>query len=173
VPLGPFNAKSFATTISPWIVTLDALEPFRTATPVQEPEPLAYLRHNGAHAFDIELEASLRAEGAREVTVIARTNFKRMYWSMAQQLAHHTVSGCNTRVGDLMGSGTISGATPDACGSLLESTWNGERPLALVGGGERAFLQDGDAITLRGWCQGDGYRIGFGECAGRILPARV
>ncbi|MFM0050933.1 fumarylacetoacetase [Caballeronia grimmiae] len=172
VPLGPFNSKGFATTISPWIVTLDALEPFRTATPEQQPEPLPYLRHAGNHAFDIELEVALRAEGASRATIISRTNFKLMYWSMAQQLAHHTVSGCNTRVGDLMGSGTISGPTADSCGSLLESTWNGQRPLKLEEGGERAFLLDGDEITLRGWCQGEGYRVGFGECVGCILPAR-
>ena len=172
VPLGPFNSKGFATTISPWIVTLDALELFRTATPEQQPEPLPYLRHAGNHAFDIELEVALRAEGASRATIISRTNFKLMYWSMAQQLAHHTVSGCNTRVGDLMGSGTISGPTADSCGSLLESTWNGQRPLKLEDGGERAFLLDGDEITLRGWCQGEGYRVGFGECVGSILPAR-
>ncbi|SAK39016.1 fumarylacetoacetase [Caballeronia temeraria] len=172
VPLGPFNSKGFATTISPWIVTLDALEPFRTATPAQEPKPLAYLRHEGDHAFDIELEVTLRPEGARAATTISRTNFKLMYWSMAQQLAHHTVGGCNTRVGDLMGSGTISGPTPDSCGSLLESTWNGQRPMKLEEGGERAFLQDGDEIVLRGWCQGEGYRVGFGECAGQVVAAR-
>ncbi|SAL20342.1 fumarylacetoacetase [Caballeronia choica] len=172
VPLGPFNAKGFATTISPWIVTLDALEPFRTATPQQEPQPLAYLRHEGDHAFDIELEVTLRPEGAATATTISRTNFKLMYWSMAQQLAHHTVAGCNTRVGDLMGSGTISGPTPDSCGSLLESTWNGTRPIKLEDGGERAFIEDGDELTLAGWCQGDGYRVGFGQCAGRILAAR-
>jgi fumarylacetoacetase len=173
VPLGPFNSKGFATTISPWIVTLDALEPFRTATPAQTPQPLAYLRHAGDHAFDIELEVRLRAEGARAATTIARANFKLMYWSMAQQLAHHTVGGCNTRVGDLMGSGTISGPTPDSCGSLLESTWNGQRPLKLDEGGERSFLLDGDEITLRGWCQGEGYRVGFGTCVGEILAARA
>lgn len=173
VPLGPFNAKGFATTISPWIVTLDALEPFRTATPAQDPRPLAYLRHEGDHAFDIELEVTLRPEGASKATTISRTNFKLMYWSMAQQLAHHTVAGCNTRVGDLMGSGTISGATPDSCGSLLESTWNGQRPIALEEGGERAFIVDGDELTLTGWCQGDGYRVGFGQCAGQILAARA
>jgi fumarylacetoacetase len=172
VPLGPFNSKGFATTISPWIVTLDALEPFRTATPVQEPLPLAYLRHEGEHAFDIELEVALRPEAAQRATTISRTNFRLMYWSMAQQLAHHTVSGCNTRVGDLMGSGTISGATPESCGSLLETTWNGQRPVKLEEGGERAFLQDGDEITLRGWCQGEGYRVGFGACTGQILGAR-
>ena len=172
VPLGPFNSKGFSTTISPWIVTLDALEPFRTATPAQEPQPLAYLRHDGDHAFDIELQVTLRADGAQKATTISRTNFKLMYWSMAQQLAHHTAGGCNTRVGDLMGSGTISGPTPDSCGSLLESTWNGQRPMKLEEGGERTFLQDGDEIVLRGWCQGAGYRVGFGECAGQILAAR-
>ena len=172
VPLGPFNAKTFATTISPWIVTLDALEPFRTATPAQDPQPLAYLRHEGDHAFDIELEVTLRPEGAATATKISRTNFRLMYWSMAQQLAHHTVGGCNTRVGDLMGSGTISGPTPESCGSLLESTWNGQRPLQLEEGGERVFLQDGDEVILRGWCQGEGYRVGFGACAGQVLAAR-
>jgi len=172
VPLGPFNAKTFATTISPWIVTLDALAPFRVAQPEQDPRPLDYLLADGDHAFDIALEVRLRARGASAPTTIARTNFRHLYWSMAQQLAHHTVAGCNTRVGDLMGSGTISGPAADAFGSLLELTWNGARPLALDGGGTRAFLADGDEVTLAGWCQGDGYRVGFGPCAGTILPAR-
>lgn len=171
VPLGPFNAKTFATTISPWIVTLDALEPFRVAQPVQEPQPLEYLRHAGNHAFDIALEVLLRPDGADEATTISRTNFRHMYWTMAQQLAHHTVAGCNTRVGDLMGSGTISGPTEDSFGSLLELTWNGKNPLALKSGGTRAFIEDGDELTLAGWCQGDGYRVGFGACVGRILSA--
>jgi fumarylacetoacetase len=172
VPLGPFNAKTFATTISPWIVTLDALEPFRVAQPVQEPQPLAYLRHDGEHAFDIHLEVTLRPREAKQASTIARTNFRHMYWTMAQQLAHHTVSGCNTRVGDLMGSGTISGPTDDSYGSLLELTWNGKKPLELNEGGTRTFIEDGDELTLAGWCQGDGYRVGFGACAGEILPAR-
>lgn len=171
VPLGPFNSKGFATTISPWVVTLDALEPFRVQQPAQEPEPLAYLRHGGRHAFDIALEVRLRPEGAREATTICRTNFRHMYWTMAQQLAHHTVAGCNTRVGDLMGSGTISGPTEDSSGSLLELTWNGKRPVALKEGGTRSFIEDGDELTLAGWCEGDGYRVGFGSCVGRILPA--
>ncbi|MGF6966300.1 fumarylacetoacetase [Paraburkholderia sp. WC7.3g] len=171
VPLGPFNAKTFATTISPWVVTLDALEPFRIAQPVQEPQPLAYLRHRGEHAFDIHLEATLRALHARQASTIARTNFKHMYWTMAQQLAHHTVAGCNTRVGDLMGSGTISGPTEDSYGSLLELTWNGKKPLELKEGGTRTFIEDGDEWSLVGWCQGDGYRVGFGACTGEILPA--
>lgn len=183
VPLGPFNAKSFATSISPWVVTLDALEPFRVAQPEQQPEPLPYLRHRGAHAFDIALEARLQPAGAAQAHTIARTNFKHMYWSMAQQLAHHTVSGCNTRVGDLMGSGTISGAQPDSFGSLLELTWNGQRPLRWedidAGGADpgntrsytRSYIEDGDTLTLAGACMGDGYRIGFGEVSGTILPA--
>ncbi|TFV93879.1 fumarylacetoacetase [Oxalobacteraceae bacterium OM1] len=171
VPLGPFNAKTFATTISPWIVTLDALEPFRTAQPMQSPQPLEYLQHSGEHAFDIHLEVRMTPAGGSRASTIARTNFKHMYWSMAQQLAHHTVSGCNTRVGDLMGSGTISGPTPESFGSLLELTWNGKDPLTLETGERRAFVEDGDRMTLAGWCQGDGYRIGFGECAGTILPA--
>jgi fumarylacetoacetase len=171
VPLGPFNSKSFTTTISPWIVTLDALEPFRVPQPEQAPEPLPYLRHAGAHGFDIALEVLLRPEGDDAPTVIARTNFKHMYWTMAQQLAHHTVSGCNTRVGDLMGSGTISGPTPDSFGSLLELTWNGARPIALESGGTRTYIVDGDELTLAGWCQGNGYRVGFGTCVGKILPA--
>ncbi|WP_322103372.1 fumarylacetoacetase [Paraburkholderia sp. J41] len=171
VPLGPFNAKTFATTISPWIVTLDALEPFRVAQPAQEPQPLDYLRHAGDHAFDISLEVRLRPEGASVATTISRTNFRHMYWTMAQQLAHHTVAGCNTRVGDLMGSGTISGPTPDSFGSLLEITWNAKNPLELASGGTRGFIEDGDELTLAGWCQGDGYRVGFGTCAGTILPA--
>jgi len=173
VPLGPFNSKSFTTTISPWIVTLDALDPFRVAQPVQEPQPLAYLRHDGEHAFDIALEVKLRPQGAKQATTIARTNFKYMYWTMAQQLAHHTVGGCNTRVGDLMGSGTISGPTEDSYGSLLELTWNGKKPLELKEGGTRSFIEDGDELTLSGWCQADGYRVGFGTCVGEILPAKA
>ncbi|RJG02561.1 fumarylacetoacetase [Noviherbaspirillum sedimenti] len=172
VPLGPFNAKTFATTISPWVVTMDALEPFRTAQPVQSPEPLPYLRHEGKHAFDIELEALLKPQQAAEPTTIAHTNFKYMYWSMAQQLAHHTVSGCNTRVGDLMGSGTISGPTRDSLGSLLEMTFNGRESITLKTGEKRAFIEDGDELVLRGWCQGEGFRVGFGTCHGVVLPAK-
>lgn len=170
-PLGPFNSKSFATSISPWIVTLEALAPFRAEGPRQEPEPLAYLRHAGPRAFDIELEARLRAEGDQQPTIICRTNFRHLYWSMAQQLAHHTVGGCNARVGDLMGSGTISGPTPDSFGSLLELTWNGKKPLALSSGKSRAFLEDGDEVVITGWSGGKGYRVGFGEVRGRVLPA--
>ncbi|MFM0257228.1 fumarylacetoacetase [Paraburkholderia sediminicola] len=171
VPLGPFNSKGFATTISPWIVTLDAFDPFRCAQPEQSPEPLPYLRHAGDHGFDIHLEVDLLGAGERAASTIARTNFRYMYWTMAQQLTHHTASGCNVRVGDLMGSGTISGPTADSCGSLLESTWNGQRPLTLPSGNNRTFLQDGDEVVLRGWCQGDGYRVGFGTCSGKVLAA--
>jgi fumarylacetoacetase len=172
VPLGPFNSKTFATSISPWVVTLDALEPFRVAGPAQEPRPLAYLAQVGEHAFDVHLEVDLKPAGAAAST-ICQTNFRHLYWSMAQQLAHHTVSGCNTRVGDLMGSGTISGSTPDTFGSLLELAWNGQRPLALAGGATRSFLDDGDEVIVIGWCQGDGYRVGFGEVRGEVLPALV
>ena len=174
VPLGPFNSKGFGTSISPWIVTMEALEPFRVANPPQSPEPLEYLRQSRPNAYDIALETALRPAGAGtgERTTIARTNFRAMYWTMAQQLAHHTVSGCNVRVGDLMGSGTISGTTPDSYGSLLELTRNGKQPLQLGNGVTRAFLEDGDEVIMTGWCQGDGYRVGFGEVRGEVLPAR-
>ncbi|EHP44728.1 fumarylacetoacetase [Cupriavidus basilensis OR16] len=171
VPLGPFNSKGFGTSISPWVVTMDALEPFRRDNPVQSPEPLAYLQQPERNAYDIALEVSLRPEGAAQGTTVCRTNFKAMYWTMVQQLAHHTVSGCNVRVGDLMGSGTISGTTPDSYGSLLELTRNGAEPLTLADGGKRGFLEDGDEVVMAGWCQGDGYRVGFGEVVGKILPA--
>jgi fumarylacetoacetase len=171
VPLGPFNSKTFATSISPWIVTMDALEPFRVAGPEQNPEPLSYLRHAGQHSFDIDLEVRLLPAGSERAATICRTNFRHMYWSMAQQLAHHTVSGCNVRIGDLMGSGTISGSTEDSFGSLLELTYNGKKPLALEGGIERSFIQDGDTITMSARCEGSGYVIGFGEVSGKVLPA--
>jgi fumarylacetoacetase len=170
VPLGPFNSKTFGTSISPWIVTLDAIEPFRVAGPAQEPRPLPYLAQAGRRAFDIDLALSLKPQGG-EATTLCRTNFKYLYWSMAQQLAHHTVSGCNTRVGDLMGSGTISGPDPDSRGSLLELAWNGQRPVSLAGGATRSFLEDGDEVVITGWCNGAGYRVGFGEVRGEILPA--
>ncbi|TWG85978.1 fumarylacetoacetate hydrolase [Cupriavidus gilardii J11] len=171
VPLGPFNSKSFGTSISPWVVTMEALQPFRRDNPPQDPQPLSYLRQGVPNAYDIELEVALRPDGAGEAQRVSHTNFRAMYWTMAQQLAHHTVSGCNVRVGDLMGSGTISGTAPDSFGSLLELTRNGAQPLALQGGVTRGFLQDGDEVVMTGWCQGDGYRVGFGEVAGRIAPA--
>ncbi len=172
VPLGPFNSKTFATSISPWIVTLDALEAFRVAGPGQDPRPLPYLTQPGEHAFNIHLQVHLKPAGAPTST-ICRTNFRNLYWSMPQQLAHHTVSGCNTRIGDLMGSGTISGSTPDSFGSLLELAWNGQRPLALTGGATRSFLEDGDELIITGWCEGEGYRVGFGEVRGEVRPALV
>lgn len=170
VPLGPFNSKTFGTSISPWVVTMEALEPFRRDNPAQSPEPLPYLRQQAPNAYDIELEVALRPAGAAQAQRVSRTNFRAMYWTMAQQLAHHTISGCNVRVGDLMGSGTISGTTPDSYGSLLELTRNGAQPLT-VGGVQRGFLEDGDEVVMTGWCQGDGYRVGFGEVSGVILPA--
>jgi fumarylacetoacetase len=170
IPLGPFNSKTFATSISPWVVTLEALEPFRVEGPVQNPPPLPYLAAAGPQAYDIHLEAALVVPG-KPATTISRTNFRNMYWSIAQQLAHHTVSGCNTRVGDLMASGTISGSTPDSCGSLLEITKNGRHPLA-IDGVERRFLEDDDELILTGWAQAKDYRVGFGEVRGRIVSAR-
>ncbi|TRW96945.1 fumarylacetoacetase [Paracoccus sp. M683] len=170
-PLGPFQAKATATTISPWIVTRAALEPFRVSTPERERPLLPYLREPGPMLYDIALEVGLAPEGKPE-TVIARTNYDQMYYSAAQQLAHHTTSGCAMRVGDLLGSGTISGPTKDSRGSLLELSWGGKEPLTLATGESRSFLEDGDRLILRGAAQGDGYRIGFGECAGVLRPAR-
>ncbi|MBV9393107.1 MAG: fumarylacetoacetase [Methylobacteriaceae bacterium] len=167
-PLGPFQAKAFATSISPWVVTREALAPFLVDGPQQEPMPLPYLSRKGPQNYDISLEVGLRVGGAE--TIISRTNFKYMYWSSAQQLAHHAFCGCAMRVGDLLGSGTISGPDKHERGSLLELSWNGAEPLTLEDGAQRTFLEDGDTLTLRGHAQGDGYRIGFGECSGTILP---
>ena len=171
VPLGPFLAKNFGTTISPWVVTFDALEPFRCAGPAQDPRPLPYLHAPGNQAFDIHLEVGLQSASMDRPHVICRTNFKHLYWNMPQQLAHHTITGCNLRPGDLLASGTISGPTPESYGSMLELSWRGERPIRLPNGEERKFIEDGDRITMTGWCQGDGYRVGFGAATGRILPA--
>ena len=170
-PLGPFQAKATATTISPWIVTRAALEPFRTSTPEREKELLPYLQEPGPMLYDIDLEVGLAPEGKDE-TIIARTNYNEMYYSAPQQLAHHTSSGCPMRVGDLLGSGTISGPEKENRGSLLELSWAGREPITLETGESRSFLEDGDTLTLRGAAKGDGYRIGFGECAGKLLPAR-
>lgn len=171
VPLGPFNAKGFATSISPWIVTLDALAPFRCAPPQQNPQPLSYLRGPDEGAFDIHLEARLLAENIQVPTTVTRTNHRFLYWTIAQQVAHHTINGCTLRLGDLCGSGTISGPTTDSAGSLLELTLNGRQPLNLGGEVTRAYLEDGDTVTLTGWCERLGHRIGFGECVGTIIPA--
>ncbi|MDW8263538.1 MAG: fumarylacetoacetase [Phycisphaerales bacterium] len=171
VPLGPFLAKNFGTSISPWIVTLDALEPFRVAGEPQSPPPLPYLQCPEPFSFDIKLEVSLQTSEMSRPQVICRSNFRHLYWNMAQQLAHHTSNGCNLRPGDLLASGTISGPTPDSFGSLLELAWMRQRPLQLPDGQTRVAVEDGDRITMTGWCEGDGYRIGFGEVTGRILPA--
>jgi fumarylacetoacetase len=168
-PLGPFQAKATATTISPWIVMKAALEPFRTATPAREKPLLPYLAEPRPLLYDIALEVGLTPDGGRE-TVISRTNYAEMYYSAAQQLAHHTTSGCAMNTGDLLGSGTISGPTRDSRGSLLELSWGGKEPIA-VDGGTRCFIEDGDTLTLRGHCRGDGYTIGFGDCSGKLLPA--
>ncbi len=170
VPLGPFLSKNFASTISPWIVPLEALEPFRTDSPQQEPSVLPYLQYKGRKSFDIHLEVLLRTDTRLEQT-LCRSNFKYLYWNISQQLAHHTINGCNINIGDLMASGTISGAAPDSFGSMLELTWRGTKPISLPDGSQRTFIHDGDSIILRGWCEKDGIRIGFGEAIGTILPA--
>ncbi|MBA2269446.1 MAG: fumarylacetoacetase [Chthoniobacterales bacterium] len=170
-PLGPFLAKNFCTSISPWVVTMDALEPFRLALPPQEPEPLPYLRAQNDSTYNIQLEARLQTATMPEPHVITRTNFRHLYWSIAQQLAHHTVGGCNLQPGDLLASGTISGPTEDSRGCMLELTWRGANPLTLPNGESRKWLEDGDTLAITGWCEGDGYRVGFGEVSGRVLPA--
>ena len=170
-PLGPFLAKNFATSISPLVVTLDALEPFRVAGPKQDPPPLPYLQCAGDWSYDIQLEVALQTASMEAPASISRSNAKHLYWNVCQQVAHHTVNGCNLQTGDLLASGTISGSTPDSLGSMLELAWKGTRPIALPGGQTRIFLQDGDRVTMTGWCQGPGYRIGFGEVTGKILPA--
>jgi fumarylacetoacetase len=170
-PLGPFLAKNFSTSISPWVVTLEALEPFRKPLPRQDPEPLPYLRVKNDFTFDIQLEAQLQTSSMKTPHVITRTNFQNLYWSIAQQLAHHTVSGCNLEPGDLLASGTISGSTEESRGCMLELTWRGANPLKLPNGETRKWLEDGDTLTITGWCQGDGYRIGFGDVSGRVLSA--
>jgi fumarylacetoacetase len=171
VPLGPFQAKAFATSISPWVVAREALEPFRLHGPEQDPPPLPYLRQAQPNNFDMELDVSLRAAPMNAPQSICRTNFKYMYWSSVQQLVHHASSGCAMNVGDLLGSGTISGPEKHQRGSLLEISWNGSEPVELDGGVKRSFLEDGDSLVMRGWCQGDGYRIGFGEVEGTIVAA--
>ena len=176
-PLGPFLSKSFATSISPWVIPLAALEPFRCPGPKQEPAPLPYLWEDGDRAFDIHLEATLSSEAMRLAGIppvaISRTNFRHLYWSMNQQLAHHTANGCAMRPGDLLASGTISGPAPDSFGSLLELTWGGSRPLELPTGETRRFLEDGDRLAITGWCEGAGFRVGLGEVAATIIPANT
>lgn len=171
VPLGPFQAKAFATSISPWVVTREALEPFRVHGPKQDPTPLPYLQQVQPNNYDLQLDVGLRAAQMNNAVKICRTNFKYMYWSSVQQLVHHASSGCAMNVGDLVGSGTISGPEKHERGSLLEISWNGTVPLELAGGIKRTFLEDGDSLSFHGWCQGNGYRVGFGEVEGTILPA--
>ncbi|XP_069767832.1 fumarylacetoacetase isoform X2 [Narcine bancroftii] len=171
VPLGPFLSKSFGTTISPWVVTMEALLPFVIANPVQDPKPFPYLCSDDPYMFDINLFVSIKGEEMAEKVTICRSNFKNMYWTMKQQLAHHTVNGCNVRPGDLLASGTISGPDPESFGSMLELSWKGTKPIDLGSGHKRTFLQDGDEVILTGFCQGDCYRIGFGECVGKVLLA--
>jgi len=172
VPLGPFNAKTFASEVSPWIVTMDALAPFKTACPTQEPKPLAYLNEKSSdNSFDINLSVELLPKNAETATIICETNFKYMYWSMAQQLTHHTITGCKVEVGDMMGSGTISGPTPDSYGSMLEIAWNATKPVTLEGGETRSFIEDGDTVIMKGYSEKDGIRVGFGEVRGKVLPA--
>ena len=171
VPLGPFLAKNFASSISPWIVTLDALEPFRVQGPTQNPKVLPYLEYEGKKNYDIQLEVGIRPEGGEE-TLVCHSNFKYMYWNMAQQLAHHTINGCNVHVGDMMASGTISGKDEQSYGSMLELAWMGTKPVTLNNGTERKFIHDGDTVTMRGYAQKDDIRVGFGEVATKVLPPR-
>ncbi|ATI41794.1 fumarylacetoacetase [Pacificitalea manganoxidans] len=171
-PLGPFQAKAFATTISPWVVTKAALEPFRCDTPPREKELLPHIKDTGPMLYDIDLSVTMTAPGA-EPTEICRTNYNALYYSAAQQLAHHASSGCAMRTGDLLGSGTISGPEKGTFGSLLEMTWGGKNPITLEGGATRTFIEDGDTLALHGHAQGDGYRVGFGPCVGTVLPERA
>ena len=170
-PLGPFLAKNFCTSISPWVVTLEALEPFRKNLSAQDPAPLPYLKRANDFTFNIQLEARLQTARMREPQTIMRTNFQNLYWSIAQQLAHHTVNGCNLQPGDLLASGTISGPTGESRGCMLELTWRGQNPLKLPDAEARKWLEDGDTLSITGWCQGEGYRVGFGEVSGRIVGA--
>ena len=169
VPLGPFLAKNFASSISPWIVTLDALQPFQVKSTEQEPKPLPYLQQKERHSYDINLQVAIGTENGNETT-ISKSNFKYMYWTMAQQLAHHTVNGCKVNSGDMMGSGTISGPTPDSYGSMLELSWQGTKPVKLNDGTERKFIQDNDTVIMKGYCANNDVRIGFGEVRTTLLP---
>ncbi|XP_003703207.1 fumarylacetoacetate hydrolase [Megachile rotundata] len=172
VPLGPFGAKNLGTTISPWVVTMEALKPFEVDNFPQDPVPFPYLQHSEPCNFDIRLEVDIKSPSG-VVTTVCHSNYKYMYWTPRQQLAHHTVTGCNINPGDLMASGTISGEASDSFGSMLELAWKGTRPVPLRDGTNRKFLEDGDEVIIRGYCVGDGYRIGFGSCAGKLLPAHA
>jgi fumarylacetoacetase len=172
VQLGPVLAKNWATSVSPWIVTLDALEPFRTEGPEQDPEPLPYLKSDEGWTYDVELEVYLQGEEMEAPHRISASNYKHLYWNMCQQLAHQTVNGCNVKVGDLYASGTISGPTPDTFGSMLELTWKGSKPIEMPDGTTRKFLADGDTVIMSGFAQNDQLRIGFGELSNKILPSK-
>lgn len=171
VPLGPFLAKNFGTTISAWVITMDALKPFTCNNYEQDPKPFPYLQHEDNFNFDINLTVAIKAPD-QEPAIVTRSNFKHMYWTMKQQLAHHSVTGCPMRPGDLLGSGTISGPTPESYGSMLELSWKGSKTIDIGGGNTRKFLQDNDEVLMTGFCQGDGFCVGFGECNGKILPAK-
>jgi fumarylacetoacetase len=171
VPLGPFLAKNFGSVVSPWVVTMDALEPFRVAGPVQEPAVLPYLQFSGNHNFDIQLDVFIQTDGQAPFR-ICHSNYRYMYWNLAQQLAHQTVNGCNINVGDMYGSGTISGHTPDSYGSMLELAWKGTKPLKMPDGSERTFILDNDTVIMKGYCEKEGLRIGFGEVSTKILPVK-
>jgi len=171
VPLGPFLAKNFASSISPWVVTLEALETFKLAGPKQEPEVLPYLQFEGNKNYDVNLEVGIQPEKG-EKTTVCFSNFKHMYWNMAQQLAHHTVNGCNINIGDMMASGTISGKEEHSFGSMLELSWGGTKSIKLKDGTERKFIEDGDTVTMKGYAQKDDIRVGFGEVTTKVLPTK-
>ncbi len=171
IPLGPFLAKNFGSSIAPWIVTMKALEPFKIKGPEQDTQVLSYLEYDGLKNYDINLEVAIQPENCKE-TVVSKSNFKYMYWNMSQQLAHHTVNGCNVKVGDLMASGTISGKDKNSYGSMLELSWGGKHTVQLNEGGERKFIQDNDMVIMRGYCEKGGIRVGFGEVSSKLLPAK-
>jgi len=171
VPLGPFGAKNLGTSISPWVVTMEALKPFAVPNYVQEPAPFPYLKHDDPYTFDVNLEVAIKPAGSSTANIVSQSNFKYMYWTMKQQLAHHTITGCNMRPGDLLASGTISGPEPSSYGSMLELSWRGSKPVPLTEGGERKFLQDGDNVIMTGVCRGEGFNVGFGNVEGVVLPA--
>lgn len=171
VPLGPFLGKNLGTSISPWVVPMEALMPFVVDNYKQEPKPFPYLHHDDKFNFDIKLQVAIKPEGASSPTVVCKSNFRNMYWTMKQQLAHHTITGCNIRPGDLLASGTISGPTEDSYGSMLELSWKGTKTVDVGNGETRKFLKDGDEVIVSGHCQGDGFRVGFGVCSGKLLPA--
>ena len=171
VPLGPFLGKSFASSISPWVVTMEALDPFRIAGPVQEPNVLDYLKFDGLKNYDINLSVSITPEDSNIESIVCNSNFKYMYWNMNQQIAHHTVNGCNLNVGDMMASGTISGHTKDSYGSMLELSWGGKNPIELKDGSTRTFINDMDTVIMKGYCEKNNIRVGFGEVKSKILPS--